>query len=79
MEIENNLEIDSNPDVKIDMDSAEISQTPTLETEENELWNAFNHSPQITIICLAWSALLLAFIELIIFAVVLILIVNKDW
>ena len=37
MDIENNLEIDSNPDVKIDMDSAEISQTPRLETEENEL------------------------------------------
>ena len=34
MEIENNLEIDSNPDVKIDMDSAEISQTPTLETKK---------------------------------------------
>ena len=80
MENKNHL-VDSNPEVRIEVDSPETQpqqdQTTELEEEENVLQNALFGSDRVTMECLAWSALFVAFLELVLLFVIFILILNK--
>ena len=72
---------DSNPDIIVEVDPTETqpsqNQITELEDQGNELANALFRSERITMECLAWTAIFVAILELVLLFVIFILILNK--